>query len=252
MGKYFVYKENKKEFIKILYSHDYKHGFDLKLKDEIFTKYYRRITGLFHITVNFRRIKVIKKHEKNEQNEIEKDLNKVIMAPQKQLNDLNKEQFCFVLDYFLKQQNIDIDTMKLKNCIITDMRLDGNAFSQISRKNFGKGIKKIGVATGKASKLYKSINDELNPQKIAEILAHFKPVQVPQNVVMQKKEIKKEKEEEEEKKVDVVVPVKKKEIIKKEEIKINKDKELNELNLDEMFMVILHCMDEIKLVSDYD
>eukprot|EP01084_Bolivina_argentea_P034602 64054_1 len=62
--KYFMYpihdqkfkKDFKKEFIKILYSHDYKHGFDLILTDNIFTEYYRIITGLYHITVNYRRV----------------------------------------------------------------------------------------------------------------------------------------------------------------------------------------------------
>eukprot|EP01084_Bolivina_argentea_P299238 515779_1 len=46
---------NQYEYLSLLFSSDYKHGFCLNLNDEIFNKYYKQITTHEHISVNYNR-----------------------------------------------------------------------------------------------------------------------------------------------------------------------------------------------------
>ena len=79
---------DKKSFMKTLYSHEYKHGFDLYLEDSAFLKYYRRLTGYFHVSVNYRRIKMLTASYPRNQHQSKRD---IVEESMQQIEEKNEE-----------------------------------------------------------------------------------------------------------------------------------------------------------------
>eukprot|EP01083_Nonionella_stella_P293736 998948_1 len=97
----------------------------------------------------------------------------------KQMNELNVEEMYHVFLHYMDQVKVECNLEDLANLLKNEMKLDGDAFTKMGRKEFGIHMKTIGIKAGRSGKVFKTLQQAATVEQLDDVLASMHKVENP-------------------------------------------------------------------------